>query len=327
MATVIPVGDPVNEAERRTIAHLRDNLPSSYIILHNFEVERGGELFEVDLAVIAPHAVYLVDTKGTRGLIDAYGSKWYPEGRQPYTSPLIKLRGHAKSLKGIITDSQPSRRDLRDIYVDAAVVLAAPDAVLQDPGGRDAPRVTTLKKSAAFFQNAAAVPGKYSKNISRLHNMVLKALQGVAKKRSGPLRFGNWEVDEQLGGTDAYTEYRAYNVFAGKRSGQVLLRAYKADPYLPDEARAQQRARIANAYNALNGMPGHPGIVGVRDFFGTEHEDRYVLVTEDVPGQALRLHIDKPNLALTLDQKLRVAGDLLNALGCLVPPRSTGGVS
>jgi len=315
MATVIPVGDPVNEAERRTIAHLRDNLPSSYIILHNFEVERGGELFEVDLAVIAPHAVYLVDTKGTRGLIDVYGSKWYPEGRQPYTSPLIKLRGHAKSLKGIITDSQPSRQDLRDIYVDAAVVLAAPDAVLQDPGGRDAPRVTTLKKSAAFFQNAAAVPGKYSKNISRLHNMVLKALQGVAKKRSGPLRFGNWEVDEQLGGTDAYTEYRAYNVFAGKRSGQVLLRAYKADPYLPDEARAQQRARIANAYNALNSMPGHPGIVGVRDFFATEHEDRYVLVTEDVPGQALRLHIDKPNLALTLDQKLRVAGDLLNALG------------
>ena len=314
MATVIPIGDPVNEAERRTIAHLRDNLPDSYLILHNFEVERGGELFEVDLAIITPHAVYLVDTKGTRGLIDVYGPKWYPEGRQPFTSPLIKLRGHAKTLKGIITDSQPGRPDLNEIYVDAAVVLAAPDAVLQDPGGRDAPRVTTLKKAAAFFQNAAAVPGKYSKNIAPLHKMALKALQGVAKKRSGPLRFGNWEVDEQLGGTDAYTEYRAYNVFAGKRSGQVLLRAYTADPYLPDDARQQQRARIANAYDALNHMPGHPGVVGVRDFFATEHEDRYILVTEDVPGQALRLHIDKPNLALTLDQKLRVAGDLLNAL-------------
>ena len=57
MAKVIPIGSPVNEAERRTIAHLRDNLPDSYILLHNFEVERDGELFEVDLAVIAPHAV------------------------------------------------------------------------------------------------------------------------------------------------------------------------------------------------------------------------------------------------------------------------------
>ena len=306
MATVISIGEPVNEAERRAIAHLRDKLPSGYLILHNFEVERGGQLFEVDLAVIAPHAVYLVDVKGTRGLIDVYGSKWYPEGRQPYTSPLLKLRGHAKSLKGVISASQPQRRDLGDIYVDAAVVLAAPDAILQDPGGRDAPRVTTLAKSASFFQNA--------KNIGRLHNMVIKALQGVAKKRSGPLRFGNWEVGERLGSTDSFTEYKAHNAFAGKRSGHVLLRAYATDPYLPDKARVQQAARIANAYNALNHMPGHPGILGVRDFFATEHEDRYILVTEDVPGQALRLHIDKPNLALTLDQKLRVAGDLLDAL-------------
>ena len=66
--------------------------------------------------------------------------------------------------------------------------------------------------------------------------------------------------------------------------------------------------------SALNHMPGHPGIIGVRDFFATEAEDRYVLVTEDVSGQALRLHIDKPNLALTLDQKFHVAAELLDAL-------------
>jgi hypothetical protein len=94
--------------------------------------------------------------KGTRGLIDVYGPKWYPEGRQPFSSPLAKLRGHAKAVKGIITSSQPGRRDLEDIYVDAAVVLTAPDATLVDQGGRDAPNVTTLKKAAAFFQNARA---------------------------------------------------------------------------------------------------------------------------------------------------------------------------
>ena len=118
MATVIPIGEPVNDAERRVIAHLRDHLPSNYLLLHNFEIHRNGEIFEVDLAVIAPHAVYLVDVKGTRGLIEVYGPKWYPERRQPYTSPLVKLRGHARSLKGIITGSQPGRRDLDDIYVD-----------------------------------------------------------------------------------------------------------------------------------------------------------------------------------------------------------------
>ena len=49
-------------------------------------------------------------------------------------------------------------------------------------------------------------------------------------------------------------------------------------------------------------------------FFLPSRRDRYILVTEDVPGQALWLHIEKPNLALTIDQKLRVASDLLGAL-------------
>ncbi|MFE3001412.1 protein kinase [Nocardia sp. NPDC059246] len=315
MAKVIPIGEPANEAERRTIAHLRDHLPDDYLVLHNFEIHRDGEAFEVDVAIVAPHAVYLVDVKGTRGLVDVYGSKWYPERRQPYTSPLIKLRAHARSLKGIIAGSQLNRRDLEGVYVDAAIVLAAPDAVLQDPGGRDAPNVTTLAKSAAFFQNSGRIPNKYSKNIRAMHNMVLKGLQGAARPRSGPLRFNSWEIEERLGGTDSYIEYRAYNGYAGKRSGHVLLRVYTADPYLPPGERAQQRGRIANAYNALNHMPGHPAIIGVRDFFASEHEDSYVLVTEDIQGPALRLHIDKANLALTLDQKLRIADELLHALG------------
>lgn len=85
MATVVPIGEPVNDAERLAIAHLRDHLPSSYLVFHNFEIRRDGETFEVDIAVLAPHALYLVDVKGTRGLIDVYGPKWYPEGRQPYT--------------------------------------------------------------------------------------------------------------------------------------------------------------------------------------------------------------------------------------------------
>jgi hypothetical protein len=73
MAKVIAIGQPVNDSERQAIAHLRDHLPASFTILHNFEIQVGNELFEVDLAVVAPHAVYLVDVKGTRGDIDVYG--------------------------------------------------------------------------------------------------------------------------------------------------------------------------------------------------------------------------------------------------------------
>jgi serine/threonine protein kinase len=314
MGKVIAIGEPVNDAERRAIAHLRDRLPENYLILHNFEIKRGGETFEIDLAIIAPHAVFLVDAKGTHGVIEVIGPKWYPEGREPYTSPLLKLRSHARAIKGVIADSHPSNRDLGGIYVDAAVLLTSDEAVLNDPGGRDAPDVVTIKKSAPFFQNQGRVPAKFNRKISTHQSIILKAIQGVAKKRTGPLRFGNWEVDERLGATDLFTEYRAFNIFSGAKSGHVRLRVYKADPYLPADQRQAQRKRISNAYEALNRMPTHPNIVGARDFFATEAEDGYVLVTEDVLGQALRLHIEKPNLALTLDQKLHVARSLLLAL-------------
>jgi serine/threonine protein kinase len=75
---------------------------------------------------------------------------------------------------------------------------------------------------------------------------------------------------------------------------------------------------ISTAYRALSLLPGHPGIVGVRDFLETEGGDQYVLVTEDVPGQALRVYLEKPALALTFDQKTRIAIDLLHALGHLL---------
>ena len=42
MAKVIPVGQPVNDAERSAIAYLRDRLPDSFVLLHNFEIEPGG---------------------------------------------------------------------------------------------------------------------------------------------------------------------------------------------------------------------------------------------------------------------------------------------
>ncbi len=314
MAIVVAIGEPVNDAERQAIAWLRDHLPSNHVVFHNFEIHRDGERFEVDLAVLAPHALYLVDVKGTRGLIDVYGPKWYPEGRQPFTSPLLKLHGHARTVKGILTASQPGRQDVDRVFVDAVVLLTAPDAHLVDQGARDSGNVTTLKQSAAFFQNTGRIPGRFDKNITPVARMVQGALVGAARKPKGPLVLGDWQVVERLGGTDSCTEYRAMHTIAKKRGGTVLLRVYRADPYLPEVEREQQQARIANAFTALNRLPGHPCIVGARTFFAMEGDREFVLVTEDAAGQALRLHIDKPALALTLDQTLRVARELLEAL-------------
>jgi hypothetical protein len=38
MAKVIAIGQPINDAERMVIAHLRDHLPDTYTLIHNFEL-------------------------------------------------------------------------------------------------------------------------------------------------------------------------------------------------------------------------------------------------------------------------------------------------
>jgi len=315
MARVIPIGQPTNDSERETIAFLRDHLPNSYAIIHNFELRQGVELYEIDLAILAPHCVFVVDVKGTRGLIDVYGSRWYPEGRAPYHSPLAMLRKHAKALKSIICDCDKANPSLRQIYVDAAVILTAPDVQLVDPAGIDSPSVVHLSKCAAFFQDASRVPNLYSRDVRSLLPVTERAITGRAKPRSAPPCFGNWQVEEKLGGNDRYTEYRARHVlFGDRRGGTARLRVYQVDPYLPAEERKRQRDRIGNAFRSVASLPGHPNILTVREFFANEGEDRLVLVTEDVAGHALRQHIKKATLALTYDQKIAIVRDTLAAL-------------
>jgi len=314
MAKVIPIGQPANESERQAIGFLRDHLPDGWLIFHNFEMRQGEEVFEIDIAILAPHAVYLVDVKGTRGNIDVYGSKWYPEGRQPFFSPLAKLRSHAKTMATIIRESNTGLIELRKAHVHAVVLLTADDAAVFDQAGIDSPDVTDFKHCLKYFRDASRIPDNRLDNITRFHSQIAKAITGNAKPKSAALVFRDWQVEEKLGGTDRYTEYRAKHNLLGKSGGMARLRVYQADPYQDESARKEEFKKISNAYRAVAHMPTHANVLAVKDLFVSDDEDKVVLVTEDLPGQALRLHINKASLALTFNQKLQVMRDALSAL-------------
>ena len=273
MAKVIAIGQPVNESEREAIAYLRDHLPDGYTVIHNFELRQDRNVFEIDIALLGPHCVHVIDVKGTRGLIDVYGSKWYPEGRAPYHSPLAILRGHAKALKSLICDQHPTDRPLRSIHVDAAVLMTASDAHVQDPGGQDAPAIAYLTKCTAFFKSTKRIPSGRSTDIRDHFAKIRRSIVGRAQPRSAPPCYGNWQVEEKLGGTDRYTEYRAKHTLLGaKRGGTARLRVYPVDPYLPQAERERERRRIENAFRAVATLPGHTNILTVRDFFRTRRK-------------------------------------------------------
>ncbi|MER6944342.1 NERD domain-containing protein kinase family protein [Nonomuraea sp. NPDC000554] len=287
MAEIVGGGRPVNDAERRVIAYLRDHAPADWLLLHNVEVPRGDDVFEVDLLVLTGHSLVVVDVKGTRGRIEVSGTRWFPPRREAFGSPVAKLRGTAKALKGLLV-SQATQ--LERVYVDSLVVLTSPDAELVDPGGRDSPNVALLSELIATLGDVSRVRRGGSPDVRPYLTAILDALNQTVRRSTAPPRFGNWEVEEQLGGDVRVTEYRAFNATL-PGSETVLLRVYQADPLADSAARAAERQRIANAYQSLARIPAHPCVVRSRDFFAIDDESRFVLVLDDVHGEALHLRL------------------------------------
>jgi len=319
MAQVIQIGQPANEPEKAAIAYLRDHLPADYRIIHNFELRSDdGQWFEIDIAVVAPHALYLVDVKSTYGEIHVAGSRWHPEGRTPFASPLAKLRHHTRQLHGLLSNAASGPHlALRHVWVEAVVLLTAPDAKLRDPEGRDRDHTWPLQGSERLFMDASRLPARTAPPAPTPPHLgqIMSSLTGKnARPQQGlPLLGRSWQCEERLTGNDFYTEYRARNIHITSPE-RVIVRVYRADPYLPPDERRTQQERIANAYTALSRLPPHPSVPLARDFFPTDSGDAYVLVLNDAPGNSLRVHLTKPALHLTMDQKLRVARDLLEAL-------------
>lgn len=287
MAEIVGGGRPVNDAERRVISHLRDSAPSDWLLLHNVEVPRGDDVFEVDLIVLTGHSIVIVDVKGTRGRIEVSGTRWFPPRREAFGSPVAKLRGTARALKGLLVDKH---RALERVYVDSLVVLTSPDAQLIDPGGRDEGNVTDLFGLIPTLKDGSRVRRGCTPDAKPYLTAILDALNASVRRSTAPPRFGNWEVEEQLGGDAKVTEYRAFNATL-PGSETVLLRVYQADPLADQDSRVAERQRIANAYATLARIPPHPNIVRSRDFFAIDDESRFVLVLDDVHGQALHLRL------------------------------------
>ncbi|WP_084958729.1 NERD domain-containing protein kinase family protein [Thermoactinospora rubra] len=285
MAEIVGGGRPVNDAERRVIAYLRDHAPADWLLLHNVEVPRRDDVFEVDLLVVTGHSLVVIDVKGTRGRIEVSGMRWFPSRSPAFGSPAMKLRGTARAIKGLLVDKH---KELERVYVDSLVVLTAPDAELVDPDGRDRANVVGLDALIPALQDPSRVRRGCTRDASPYRGWILDALNAMVRSSNAAPRYGHWEVEEQLGGDARVTEYRAFNATL-PGSETVLLRVYQADPLADAASRAAELQRIANAYQSLARIPPHPNVVRPRDFFAIDDESRFVLVLDDVHGEALHL--------------------------------------
>ena len=313
MAEVIPFGEPENESERMAIAYLRAHLSASYKLFTNLEIKRGVEIFEIDLILVAPHCVYVVDIKNWHGRIEIIDPRWCPDNYQSYPSPLKKLRKHAKVVSSMICDTNRAlQQELSKVHIQATVLMTSDDVQVIDQSGTEGDRVTYLdKRCLDYFQSDAYIPTQRLKIIKPYLPYVERAILHKSDPKSAPLRYRDWQVEDKLGGNDRYTEYRARNLTMGVSGWTARLRVYQVDLFLEPAAREAEYKLINNAFQAVSQLPPHPNILSVRDFFASHDSDCVVIVTEDVPGQVLRQYI-KQNLSL--ERNLAIMQDILHGL-------------
>ena len=318
MAEVIKFGEPENESERSAIQYLKGHLPDNYRLYTNLEIPRGRQLYEVDLIVVAPHAVYIVDIKGVYGRVEVDDNDWYPENRQPYPSPLKKYRQHVRALAGLIKDANPAQRDkVRRILIQATVLLTTDDVEIIDVsrnGDQSKDIVRLGEPCIRYFKDWQSIDSRdYDTQLASHLSAIDRAIRGRSQPSSRKKRFGSWEVIEKLGEKEGkYIEFLAKKVTVGLSNRTARLRVYFVDPWLDSTEREDAYRLINRAFEAVDDLPKHDNILEVQDIFETDEADGLVLVTEDVKGRSLRQFVRSQEL--TLEQKLNIMGDVLRAL-------------
>lgn len=149
------------------LSELRRSLPPNWKAFANFVMRqpgRRGQDREIDVVIVAPDRVIVVDLKHVRGKIESHGGFWYRGGARLYPSPAHKIRENAKVLASLMRDEL---RQLRHVPpVESVVVLTAPTS---DPAGlTDVERERTLKLAEfvkiadpAFFRTVFTMTSRF----------------------------------------------------------------------------------------------------------------------------------------------------------------------
>ncbi|MET7796702.1 methylation-associated defense system protein kinase MAD6 [Streptomyces decoyicus] len=328
MAQIIPIGEPANEAERMVLRHLREHAPDEWIVVANFELPYGPgrPVYEVDLAIIADHAVYLADTKGVHGRIEVRGGRWYPRGA-PFASPARKIRNHARVAADLLARSRAGGGRLGSVWCEGLVILPYPGAGLHDPDGRDEPSTHHLDDLVPFLQRHRPPRNRPGDDLSALREDVARVFQAETRPLSGARRFGHYVVTETLqeadtaewsdGDDDPARRVSVYRVRLADQpqSGTYIVQAHAVDPLLPQGQRSTAYARIANPVHALDKLPPCPNIVPCVTSFPLDEGEGYAVVLKDVHAEALRVKLDaKGQGALGADAKRRIVDGVLSGL-------------
>jgi serine/threonine protein kinase len=314
--------------EREALAFLKEGLPDHepYRAWANFEFMLDGTIGEVDVLVVAPKGVFLVEIKSWPGVVRGDAGTWRrtPPGQTRERSddnPLLLANRKAKRLNSLLR-RQPAFRGQTVPFIKPLVFLSHPDLDCRlDATGREG--VTGLGKAADGTPlQAGGLPGvvEHLAHISSQEHAALgrgRIDRPAAKRIAASLeqagvrpsqrsrKVGDLALEELLDEGLGYQDFAAVH----PRSGQAHRRVRIYGSPDADPAARALVTRAAQREFELLAPVRHPGIVHVLDLH--EHELGPALVFDRDPSE-LRLdqYLDQHGATLDLLDRLALIREL-----------------
>lgn len=303
---VYAFAEPENDGERRVIRYLDENLPAEYRIYHTMERSGGGQSYEYDILVLAPHALFCLEVKDWPGRLVGNDRDWLLNNGAVRRNPCPLIAKKSRILKNRLVAANAF---LNAVWTEPLVVIADERTELHLTGDCAA-KTVTLKGLIARVTDASN-PQWAGRDLRTHFNAIEGVLTNDFQPAQGGREVAHFRLVEELGGTDLYTEWRAENRFAEKVA-PVRLKIYAPDPYLPEAERKGQLLLVRRDFETAARLGSHPNILAARDFFPDEG-NRYVLVLDDVAGSPLSAEL-LAGRNLTFENKLRVVEDIAAGL-------------
>ncbi|MET7767450.1 BREX system serine/threonine kinase PglW [Nocardia sp. NPDC005366] len=273
------------EHERRGLEAIRTQLPSfdPWFAWSNFTfTATTGHVREVDLLVVAPNGVHLIELKDWSGRLTAEGGDWVQHltrgGRRFHKNPLHLTNQKSKELAGLLADNGARA------FVKAAVCFTNPGFRFELPVG-DRANTHTVKELLDRL-NAPVRDFKHTIDAQRAKT-IKKALDQIGIRRSdADFTVGPYQLERKP--LDAGPTWQDYLASHTALREPVRVRIYLRERGADEEIRRSVDAAARREAAVLRRFR-HPGAVQLELFDPAGHSAGPALIFRYHPNT---LHLD-----------------------------------
>lgn len=274
--------------EREALEFAKQMLPDHdpYRAWANFEfIAQDGSINEVDLMVLTPKGMYVIEIKSHPGTIGGDAANWVwekPQGGQKiFDNPRLLARRKAQKLASLLK-LQPSFHRSKEAvpFIDALVFLSAENLVIKLEGNARQGVVSRqeLLREITLIDES----WKHRQITPYAAKVISRAVEEAGIKESVRMRrVGSYELQSLLDESDTYQEWLALHPELGV---QRKVRIYLTQGKPQEEVQWLEKAAKLE-FRLLEGIE-HPGILRAHEF--QQHDSGPALVYEHDP-KAFRL--------------------------------------